>query len=115
MQGDDVNSALKELGLNISVDEQVCLCLRQKLTECDFSSLPTFEHLDWKLQAELSKSHMLSKYFPEVMLRFTFEREQERKIVRCDIPSLLRLKSVVEEALVEAKDPRLQKLLRKLR
>lgn len=87
------------------------------LTERDesSSSLSTFEHLDWRLQAELFKSHMFAKYSPEVMLKFSFEGQQEKKVVRCDIPCLLRLKGVVEEALSESKDPSLQKVLRQLR
>ena len=91
--------------------------LRSKLTAKDNSSsaLPVFENMDWRLQTELCKSYLLDKIKPEVVLRLEFEGRREKVNLTCDIPTLYHLRTTVEEALAAAKDPSLQKVLRKLR
>jgi len=88
--------------------------LRKVLTSKSQGSDLVFNHLDWRMETEVCKSHIYQQYLSDFTLRLSFTNGKS-KVGKASPATIVRMKEVCEEALSEGKSYSVQRLLRRLR
>ena len=89
--------------------------------ESDECEIPSYNNLNWRLQATIASRSMRNQLEPKIILNLELSNGNRpasatrTQTMTCSPDNLLNLRDVLEEALTEAKSQHMQKLFRQLK